>query len=162
MVTHSSFLSGAIYQAKHGAMITQKSRVLQLASTTFDVFLMEILSALVLGACVCIPSSLSLSSAVGIPAAVQQYRATWMFLTPSLAKLVDPASVPTLQVLVLGGEAPSREDVQKWADSLQLANGYGPSGKNSQVVSFSGLSIYTFIFRMLHCSHLQPPASQTF
>lgn len=127
VVTHSSFLSGVIHQAKHGAMITHNSRVLQMASYTFDVSILETLSALVLGACVCIPSSASLGSAVGIAAAVQQYQATWMFLTPSLAKVVAPESVPTLQTLVLGGEAPSREDIEKWADCLHLANGYGPS-----------------------------------
>jgi amino acid adenylation domain-containing protein len=127
VVTHSSFLSGVIHQAKHGAMITNRSRVLQMASYTFDVSILEILSALVLGACVCIPSSASLSSTVGIAAAVQKYQATWMFLTPSLARVVDPASIPTLEILVLGGEAPSREDLEKWSDSVQLVNGYGPS-----------------------------------
>ncbi|KAH8723175.1 hypothetical protein GQ44DRAFT_761196 [Phaeosphaeriaceae sp. PMI808] len=127
VVTHSSFLSGVIHQAKHGAMITHNSRVLQMASYTFDVSILEIFSALVLGACVCIPSSPSLSSVAGIAAAVQEYQATWMFLTPSLAKVVDPASVPTLEILVLGGEAMSREDIEKWADCLQLVNGYGPS-----------------------------------
>lgn len=80
--------------------------------------ILETLNALVLGACVCDPSSLSLSSAVGISAAVQQYQAACMFLTPSLTKVVDLATVPTLQVLVLGGEAPSREDMEKWADCL--------------------------------------------
>lgn len=129
MVPHNSFLAGVLHQAEQGGMITSTSRVLQLASYTFDVSILETLTALVLGACICVPSEASLadSSKGGIAGAVNAYRASWTFLTPSLAKIVRPSDVPTLKTLVLGGEALSRDDVEQWAEHLQLANGYGPS-----------------------------------
>ncbi|KAL8946733.1 MAG: hypothetical protein Q9222_006910 [Ikaeria aurantiellina] len=62
-----------------------------------------------------------------LASAITGLSATWAFLTPSVANLIEPSAVPTLKVLVCGGEAMSKENVLKWADSLSLVNGYGPT-----------------------------------
>lgn len=122
LIEHSSFCSGAIQQATKGNL-GSSSRVLQLASYCFDVSILEILTALMSGACICAPNERSMVQ--GIASIINEMDVTWAFLTPSLVKLIGPQDIPNLKTLVLGGEALSRLDVETWADHLQLINGYG-------------------------------------
>ena len=124
VVEHTSFLTGAIHQARVSSM-RHSSRVLQMAPYSFDVSILEIVTALVAGACICIPSEETRSK--GIDNAIREMQVTWAFLTPSVVKLIGPKDVPSLKTLVLGGEPLSKVNVETWAEQLQLANGYGPS-----------------------------------
>ncbi|KAL4902747.1 hypothetical protein BDW74DRAFT_180448 [Aspergillus multicolor] len=124
VVEHRQFLTGALAQQKASQM-THADRVLQLASFTFDVSILEIITSLITGACVCIPNDPE--RARGPAACIQQFGITWAFLTPSLVNLMSPEMVPSLKFLVLGGEAVQQENIQTWASHLRLANGYGPS-----------------------------------
>ena len=81
----------------------ETDHVLQLASFSFDVSMLEIMTSLITGACVCIPGDASRSQ--GPAHCIQEFGVTWAFLTPSLVKLMTPEMVPTLRFLVLGGEA---------------------------------------------------------
>ncbi|RDW67211.1 Nonribosomal peptide synthetase 8 [Aspergillus mulundensis] len=124
VVEHRQFLTGALAQQKASQM-THADRVLQLASFTFDVSILEIITSLITGACVCIPNDSE--RARGPAACIQQFGITWAFLTPSLVNLMSPEMVPSLKFLVLGGEVVQKENILTWASHLRLANGYGPS-----------------------------------
>ncbi|KAF5121132.1 Nonribosomal peptide synthase atnA [Metarhizium anisopliae] len=124
VIEHSSFCSGAVAQAEVGNM-DSSSRVLQLASFSFDVSLLEIMTALMHGACICMPSAASMNE--GVAKLINTFQITWAFLTPSLVKVIDPRDVPGLKTLILGGEALSKSDIDTWAEHVQLGNGYGPS-----------------------------------
>lgn len=124
VVEHSSFCSGAVAQAE-AANMDSSSRVLQLASFSFDVSLLEIMTALMHGACICMPSAASMNE--GVAKLINKFQITWAFLTPSLVKVIDPRDVPDLKTLILGGEALSKSDIDTWAEHVQLGNGYGPS-----------------------------------
>ncbi|KAL9614736.1 MAG: hypothetical protein Q9167_000805 [Letrouitia subvulpina] len=124
VVEHEAFCSSsAAYSA--AMLMKPNSRVFNFASVTFDVGLMENLSPLTMGACVCIPNNEAKNSDVA--SAIDGLGATWAFLTPSVANLIEPAAVPSLKVLVCGGEAMSMENVLKWAEKVKLVNGYGPT-----------------------------------
>ncbi|KAI9371208.1 hypothetical protein BJX61DRAFT_548394 [Aspergillus egyptiacus] len=111
------------------------SRVFQFASFTFDAAIGEVLAALMRGACVCIPSEEErLNDLTG---AMQRLKVTWTFLTPSLACIIEPSTVPSLKVLACGGEKLSREVVAKWANRVRLIGGYGPT----ETVVFALLSM---------------------
>jgi hypothetical protein len=71
--------------------------------------------------CICMPSEDMRTRNVG--EAINSLRATWAFLTPSVANLIEPETVPSLEVLVCGGEPMSRENVDKWASKVTLING---------------------------------------
>ncbi|KAK2746937.1 NRPS [Myotisia sp. PD_48] len=101
------------------------SRVLQFASLSFDAAVMEILTTLTTGGCVCVPSEDERLK--DIPGAILRMNVTWTLLTPSVANIVDPDAVPCLETLVCGGEAMSPEVISKWADKVRLVNAYGPS-----------------------------------
>ncbi|RDW58708.1 hypothetical protein BP6252_13184 [Coleophoma cylindrospora] len=124
VIEHRSMLSGAVHQARESRVGTD-TRVLQFASYTFDVSILEMVTSLMHGACICIPSDEDRNK--GIAHIINKMKISWVFLTPSVVKLIGPQDVPSLKTLVLGGEALSRLDIETWADHLHLANGYGPS-----------------------------------
>ncbi|TAQ85918.1 hypothetical protein B7494_g5755 [Chlorociboria aeruginascens] len=108
-----------------GLLIKPTSRVFQFGSYTFDVTIMEILTSLTIGACIAIPSEdMRLRD---VSTAMSSLRVTWTFLTPSVVNLIEPSSVPTLEVLVVGGEAMSADVINTWAGKVDLRNGYGPT-----------------------------------
>src|SRR5207247_5724673 len=106
-------------------LIKSASRVLQFASYTFDASIMEILTTLIVGGCICVPSEESRLN--NITKVINEMEVTWTLLTPSFAQLLQPSAVPKLQTLVLGGEAMPQSLISTWSGSVNLINAYGPS-----------------------------------
>ncbi|KAF9765373.1 hypothetical protein IL306_002344 [Fusarium sp. DS 682] len=124
IIEHTSFTTGGTAHAK-AIKMTSASRVLQFASHTFDASVMEILSTLLVGGCICIPSDDErLNDLAGV---IKKFNVNWTLLTPSVASVLKPGSVPALKVLVTGGEAMSKDHITRWADHAALINAYGPS-----------------------------------
>jgi aryl carrier-like protein len=111
----------------HGpAMLIQPtSRVLQFASYTFDASLVEILTTLMIGGCVCVPNEFDRMN--NITTVINQMKIDVALLTPSFAQLIQPSDVPRLSTLILAGEAMSKSHLSMWAGKVNLVNGYGPS-----------------------------------
>ncbi|KAK4184411.1 non-ribosomal peptide synthetase [Podospora australis] len=124
VVAHRDFLSSSASYA-HSTRILPDSRVFHFASLTFDVALMEVLTPLMMGATVCVPTAHDRLHNLG--KAISSLGATWAFLTPSVANLLSPSEVPCLKTLVCGGEAMQTETVTRWAEMVELINGYGPT-----------------------------------
>ncbi|UNI22410.1 NRPS [Purpureocillium takamizusanense] len=106
-------------------LIDRNSRVLSFASFTFDASIAEILYPLVQGGCVCIPAETE--SRTNLEKAMNAFQVNWATLTPSLARVLSPTKLETLQILALGGEAVTMMDIDKWKDRVHLMNGYGPA-----------------------------------
>lgn len=86
---------------------------------------MEIFTTFLLGGCVCVPDEKErLNDLAG---AINRMGVTWTLITPSVASLIQPTSVPNLKTLVLGGEAMGPSHIETWAHNLNLVNAYGPS-----------------------------------
>ncbi|KAG8160684.1 hypothetical protein KVR01_008948 [Diaporthe batatas] len=124
IIEHGAFTTGAIAHAK-AIKMTSASRVLQFASHTFDASVMEILSTLIAGGCICIPSDQERMN--DLAAVIRKLNVNWTLLTPSVASVLKPDSVPSLKVLVTGGEAMATDHIAKWANHAVLINAYGPS-----------------------------------
>ncbi|KAK4157425.1 non-ribosomal peptide synthetase [Chaetomidium leptoderma] len=125
VVAHRDFCSSSLGYAGTVNM-NASSRVYHFASLTFDAALLEVLTPLTLGACVCVPTAHERLHDLGV--SMVRLRATWSFLTPSVANLLDPDMVcQTLKTLVCGGEAMLADTISRWADRLELMNGYGPT-----------------------------------
>lgn len=124
VIQHRAFITSAIMNGGK-QNINSRSRVLQLASFTFDASIAEILYPLVHGGCVCIPSASD--SQNNLEQVVNEFEITWATLTPSLARALDPKKLITLHTLALGGEAMTTLDVAMWAEKVHLVNGYGPA-----------------------------------
>ncbi|KAJ6167355.1 hypothetical protein N7497_000198 [Penicillium chrysogenum] len=124
IIEHQSFRSAA--EAHHQLLrLDEHSRVLQFASYAFDASIVEILTTLLTGGCICIPSESDRHA--NLAEAIRELNVNWALLTPSVARIIDPKEVATLKVLVLGGEGMSDDDVRRWSPYLFLMNAYGPS-----------------------------------
>lgn len=124
IVEHRNVVSSIMAFAPWVCM-DETSRVFQFASLTFDAAVMETLAILMLGGTICVPSEDDRLNDVS--GAIRRLNVTWTFLTPSIASIIEPTSVPSLKHLVCGGEKMSKEVITKWANSVHLMNGYGPT-----------------------------------
>ncbi|EMD61778.1 hypothetical protein COCSADRAFT_121744 [Bipolaris sorokiniana ND90Pr] len=103
----------------------QHARVLQFASYAFDACIAEIITTLMYGGCVCVPSDSDRRN--NLANAINAMDVNCALLTPSIARLLDPSTVPTLRILVIQGEQVSFADWDRWSGSVQTMNGYGPT-----------------------------------
>ena len=102
-----------------------RCRVLQFASYSFDVSIVDIVDTLIHGACLCIPSDHDRRH--NIVGAMNAMQVTWADLTPSYAATLGPQDVPTLRTLVLAGEEVQQAHIELWAGKVRLINCYGPA-----------------------------------
>ncbi|KAF2031182.1 acetyl-CoA synthetase-like protein [Setomelanomma holmii] len=125
VVPHSAICTSIVAQGLEFQLSTT-TRVLQFAPATFDASMFELITTLCFGSCVCIPSQFEREHD---PAAVlNKYRTDIVFLTPSVARTVDPDTVPLLKTLIVGGEAPDQALIDTWLSrGRRISNVYGPS-----------------------------------
>lgn len=98
--------------------------MLQFAAHTFDASLVEILTSLMTGGCVCVPDEDErLNDLAG---AIDRLRVNHAALTPSFIGFLSPAAVPGLRRLILAGEAMAPSHIATWSH-ITLVNGYGPA-----------------------------------
>ncbi|MBF6355625.1 non-ribosomal peptide synthase/polyketide synthase [Nocardia higoensis] len=103
------------------------ARVLHVGSPSFDISVAEILLAADSAATLVVAPE---TARVGREFAdfARARRVTHAIVTPSAAMSVDPADVPDLRVLVVGGEACPPELARRWsAAGRSLVNAYGPT-----------------------------------
>ena len=124
IISHQAFATGATEHAP-AIKMNKDSRVLQFSNLCFDASIMEILTTLMTGGCVCIPSEEERLN--DISGAIERMKVNWTLLTPSVANVLEPESVPSLDVLVTGGEAMQARHIDKWRGKTSLVNAYGPS-----------------------------------
>ncbi|KAG2005065.1 hypothetical protein GB937_009022 [Aspergillus fischeri] len=122
IIDHQSYCSSALAHNR-AHFLGRNSRVLQYASYAFDVSIMETLSTLMAGGCVCILSDLERHD--HFADSVQRLAVTHAFLTPSTARLLMQRELPSLCVLVMGGEVMSLADRSYWMKRVRLMNEYG-------------------------------------
>ena len=125
VVPHRAICSSII---AHGSAMHfgPTTRTLQFCSYTFDGMIAEIFTTLCFGGTVCVPSPNGhLNDLAG---EFNFHQVNWAFLTPTVARLLDPASISTLETLVLGGEEVRSSDVEQWSRTpIRLMNGFGPT-----------------------------------
>ncbi|PTB42652.1 hypothetical protein M441DRAFT_137805, partial [Trichoderma asperellum CBS 433.97] len=124
IITHTAYCTSARSHSK-ALRINEESRVMQFAAYTYDVSVGEIFTTLICGGCICVPSNHDRVN--NLAAAIQRMGVTWMFLTPSVAGLLQPEDVPNLKTLVLGGEPATKQNFITWANGVYLINSYGPA-----------------------------------
>ncbi|KAF7173368.1 hypothetical protein CNMCM5623_005609 [Aspergillus felis] len=118
-------LSTSIRDHGPGMGVNRQSRSLHFASYAFDASIYEVCTTLVSGGCVCVMSEHDRMN--DLAAFIRKQNVTWATLTNSATNLLHPDEVPSLQTLVLGGEAVTQDVVKKWASKVTLINGYGPA-----------------------------------
>ena len=105
--------------------ITKGSRSLQWAAYCFDMSVIDMLTTLVRGACICIPSEKDRME--NLPKAIRDMGVDNAALTPSFAQTIKSLFVPKLKTFVFGGEPVSRDDLIGWPEDVRIINGCGPA-----------------------------------
>ncbi|GAB0103301.1 non-ribosomal peptide synthase/polyketide synthase [Nocardia sp. JMUB6875] len=136
VVTHSGLagLAEAEYERFSG---TADARVLHVTSSSFDVSIGELLLALRSAATLVVAPT---GAHIGTELAevIRAQRVTHVFMTPSGVSTIDPADVPTLAHVAVGGEAFSPEMVRRWSQAgREFINAYGPT-EATVVVNITG------------------------
>ncbi|KAI1940061.1 hypothetical protein LOZ66_002496 [Ophidiomyces ophidiicola] len=124
MIEHHSLVQSCLdLAARMGS--SSETRMLQFSSFTFDASILEIFPTLFSGGCVCMPSD---SDRVdNLVVYINDNSVDLVFLTPSIARLLEPRSIPTVHTLVTGGEAFSGDTLKAWLKTRSVLNAYGPS-----------------------------------
>ena len=134
VISHSAFVTGALPNIEL-LELGPKSRVFQFASYAFDVGVMDMLFTLISGGCICIPSEWQRKNEFS--QTLTSLRANWVVITPSLARILNPESLPTLEYLLLSGEALNQSDIDLWTPHFKVKAAYGPceaAGCNTTIV----------------------------
>lgn len=124
VIEHQGFCYGAHH---HGSAfdIGPETRVFQFAAHIFDISFSDMATTLLRGGCVCIPSEHDRVN--DLAGAITKARATYAFLTPTVANTLSPQDTPSLRTLVIGGEAPTQAVIKRWADYVNLIVVWGPA-----------------------------------
>jgi amino acid adenylation domain-containing protein len=119
--------------------VNQATRGIGFASLTFDVSVLDIFTVLLRGGCVCLASEDDRADPERLQRFLAHHEVTWGYLAPALLPLLDPAGLPTLRCVIVGGEATGPEQVERWtADGRTFLNWYGPT---ETTVSVTGVQL---------------------
>ncbi|CAD5916872.1 Surfactin synthase subunit 1 [Planktothrix agardhii] len=103
------------------------SRVLQFASFSFDACISEILMALAAGATLYLGTKEALMPGLPLIERLRDHAITHITLPPSALAVLPWENLPSLQTIIVAGEACSPELVKKWSQGRNFFNGYGPT-----------------------------------
>ncbi|KAK4105141.1 amino acid adenylation [Parathielavia hyrcaniae] len=122
---------GALYTSldRHGAKLGfgTDTRTLQFSAYVFDISLLDVLGTLRYGGCVCVVSEEDRMDIANLAHAMERMGVNLAVLTPTVASLIHPETVPTLRTLGLAGEAVPSGVVETWSRHVGVFNCYGPA-----------------------------------
>jgi amino acid adenylation domain-containing protein len=124
VIEHAAFASMAIAQIER-IPFTPQARLLQFSSYAFDVSISDQLLSLMAGSCICVPSEIDRQE--NLQGFINEHQVNCAFVTASVARLLSPDAVPSLQLLGLGGEKVARSDIETWSPYVRLLGEYGPA-----------------------------------
>ncbi|KAM5343580.1 hypothetical protein ACJ41O_012117 [Fusarium nematophilum] len=128
MVEHGSL--AAFVRASTGVFeVGFGTRVLQLASFSFDASILEWTNALCTGACLCFAQHPGQLVGDYLAQVIEQNEVTFMQITPTALETLPAADheLPSLRQISVGGESPGREVLARWHRRVNLVNSYGPT-----------------------------------
>ncbi|MDV7340258.1 amino acid adenylation domain-containing protein [Terasakiella sp. A23] len=107
--------------------MTTADRTLMFSSPSFDVSLSDIGVPLSVGASLSPVSYETLSAPKKLVEMINQLEITIVDITPTYLRLLDGVKLPSVRILVTGGEAPFAQDVAIYAKRHKYYNAYGPT-----------------------------------
>jgi amino acid adenylation domain-containing protein/thioester reductase-like protein len=126
LVGHDAYVN-SVLGAGEAYGLTRDDRTLMFASPSFDVSLSDMGLPLAFGAALCPVPHDVLSSPRRFRSFLAELEVTLADVTPTYLRLLEGAALPSLRILVTGGEAPFPVDVETYGDRLEYFNAYGPT-----------------------------------
>ncbi|GLA09580.1 nonribosomal peptide synthase [Aspergillus niger] len=122
VVEHSAYCSNALAHSNR-LQFNKHSRILQSGSYAFGASILQLVTTLIVGGCVCVPSESECRN--DIVAAATKLQANWALFTPSFFRVVRHMDMPSLKHVVLGGEPLARDETTGPPDHVQVIIAYG-------------------------------------
>ncbi len=126
LVGHDAYVN-SVLGAGEAYGLTRDDRGLMFASPSFDVSLSDMGLPLAFGAALCPVPHDVISSPIRFLSFLAELEVTVADVTPTYLRLFEGTALPSLRILVTGGEAPFPADVETYAGRLQYFNAYGPT-----------------------------------
>ena len=101
------------------------TRTIQFAAHTFDAVIQDYFTILVHGGTVCVPSENDRMN--NFSSVMKSMEINFCNLTSTVARLLAPADVPTLETMVLAGEPVQAATLELWYQHVDVINCYGPA-----------------------------------
>lgn len=120
-------LCNVVVAQKQAFNLQPENRVLQFSTFSFDAFVFELLLAFGVGATLYLPPQNARLPGVELVRFLQQQAIDTAILPPAVLSVLPEAELPDLQTVISGGEACSRELVQRWGRDRRFFNAYGPT-----------------------------------
>ncbi len=126
MLSHKGLCNLANVQKK-AFDISNKSKVMQFSSLSFDASVWETVMALLNGATLQLTSNEIISSGQELSNLLEKENVTTITLPPSVLSVLHFKELPELKTIITAGEAVSNELVEKWGRNRKFFNAYGPT-----------------------------------
>ncbi|RMI30539.1 non-ribosomal peptide synthetase [Nocardia stercoris] len=123
VVTHTGIANLAA-EARERIGLTSSARMLAAAAPSFDVSILEWVSAVAAGATLVLAPE-RVAAGAELAGVIEAEGVTHAALTPTVLASLDPDGLDTLHTLILGGETCSPDLVTRWAPGRTLINAYG-------------------------------------
>ncbi len=107
--------------------VTEKDRIGQFASISFDASVWEMFMALLTGASLYIILKDTINDFVKFEQYINQKEITVITLPPTYVVHLDPERILSIQTLITAGSATSPSLVNKWKEKVTYINAYGPT-----------------------------------
>ncbi len=126
LIKHQGLINTICAQIRY-LNLTPQSRIMQVASISFDAALWDILGALVSGATLCLVNQEDILNTFRFVELLQENHISVMTVTPSYLSALPKVDLPELRTLVVAGESCPIALVKHWARNRQFVNAYGPT-----------------------------------
>ncbi|SUA48132.1 Tyrocidine synthase III [Nocardia africana] len=125
VVTHGGI--GAIVAAhRRHYRVDSGARVLHASSPSFDASMLELLMAFA-GSATAVIAPVGVYGGDELTELMAAQRVSHAFITPAVLRTLDPAALPRLRRLTVGGEAYGPDLMARWAADREFHNTYGPT-----------------------------------
>ena len=123
LISHRN-LASALHHQQQKMAFTASTRFYDFSSYSFDASIGIFFTTLSAGGCICVPSEDDRRN--NLVQSIASLGANTVDMTPSVATLLSPELVPSLETLILGGEPLKVRDVSRWWGSVRVMSFYGP------------------------------------
>jgi non-ribosomal peptide synthetase-like protein len=106
--------------------VTPLDRILQGFSTSFDASVEEVWMAFGAGACLVVGTNEIMQSGPDLPDKLTDMNITMFSTVPTLLAATE-SDLPSVKLLIVGGEACSQEVANRWSRNRKFFNTYGPT-----------------------------------
>jgi len=124
LINHASVYAASVGMIE-AAGVDEQWRSLWTLNYVFDGAYFDVFAILGAGGTICIAKQNEVIA--NLADLITDFQVTHLNVTPTIARMIKPEDVPTLQLLWMGGEPLNSEILETWATRISVYTAYGPT-----------------------------------